>query len=111
MKITQFCVNRCQILVVEAQAPGAVFSVAKRAESDALQFVHAFALLPHWVWRKFLMAFLIPKVLIGWFAVQVGWRPVPPPALELANVKNNAKIGKKIGMNHQKKGVNPSEFN
>ena len=109
MKITQFCINRCQMLVVEAQARDAQFSVAKRAESDALQFVFRVVTFPGACWRTFLAAFLIPKVILGWFAVQVGWRPVPPPALELANAKNNAKIGRKVGMNGKR--IIPNEFN
>ena len=104
MKITQFCVNRCQELVFEAQKPGAVFSVAKRAESDALQFIHWLAMRPHAFWRAFLLCCLLPRVCWHWFAVQVGWKPVPAPILELENAKNNKKIGKTIGFNQAKKG-------
>lgn len=104
MQLNRFLINRSQILVVEAQAPGAQFSRIKRAESDALQMVFKVCGFPFAVWRTFLALFLIPKVLGGYLAVQVLGAPVPAPALELANAKNDKKIGKKIGMNHGKSG-------
>lgn len=104
MHLTRYLINRSQILIVEAQAPGTTFSRIRRAESDALQMVFKCATFPLACWRSLLALFLFPKILVGWALVCFGMRPIPPPALDLANAKNNSKVGKKIGFNTSKKG-------